>query len=105
MSGAMLYLEGLAEELVRLPHRDDAPLTQLIIDMADKLKVADDTTLAYITDPSSDPDWLARLRAHADQTKVSIITLYQSNWQIPALLDRVLAYFLFNRCAVANYAR
>lgn len=72
LTPALAYLEWLAQDIVRLPHREDKTLTQLIIDMADKIKCVD-TTLAFTTDPSNDPEWLAQLKYHVEETNVSIM--------------------------------
>lgn len=67
---SLAYLEALAQDIVRLPRRDDGPLIQLIVDMAEKIKCAD-TTLAFTADPTGDPDWLATLKSHFEKTSVN----------------------------------
>ncbi|XP_054270029.1 protein transport protein Sec16A isoform X3 [Macrosteles quadrilineatus] len=68
LPAALSYLEWLSQDMVRLPStRDDRPLAQLVINMADRVKVAD-TSLAFSGDLASDPDWLARLKQHVEDT-------------------------------------
>ncbi|XP_046670517.1 protein transport protein Sec16A isoform X3 [Homalodisca vitripennis] len=66
LQAALAYLEALAQDMVQLPGRDDKALAQLVVDMADKLKCAD-STLSFSSDPSSDPDWLAKLKIHVEE--------------------------------------